>query len=68
MRRRLQDPRAGGGARWSWGLAASLPAGGVRHMLPEVIRFRFGEGGGVGRARGGLWILIVCFVCSLLYY
>lgn len=52
------------------GWLPSLTAGGVRHMLPEVTRFCFWEGAGSGEGpRGGsLDFLVVCFVCSLLYY
>ena len=38
----------------SWGLLPSLPAGGVRHVLPEVTCFCFWEGAGsVGGPLGG---------------
>lgn len=46
-----------------------LPAGGVRHMLPEVTCFRFWEGAGHGEGpREGLWILdsLLCLLSSVL--
>lgn len=53
----------------SWGLAAFLTAGGVRHMLPEVTCFCFWEGAGRGEGPWeGLWICdsLLCLLPSVL--